>query len=499
MNRFARIAFVSVVALILRVSPSGVAAQTSSQDAPKKEVAAEQNPARSRMDELMAQASKMSQLAREGYKLTKEQAASLEEALAQTPDDLNGRARLMGYYFASGSQSLGAEARIQTRRRHILWLIRNHPDSALLMTSEATIDPRGHSLADPEGYEQAGKAWLEQTAKNDASTALLGNAGRFFFLPGKAHAAEFYARARKLEPENAMWVMMQGRVMAFAIVGIMGMNQNGFPGPADPAEAGSDFAKSIRRELETTKDTALMKAAAGELMGRGFMAQSMARSMTGARPPVDALELAESLLKRAHELDPGKPESNVALAKIYELRGMSATSEAEKKALARARYEQLVKAASGLPTDDPASSDQLLTLARASLDAGELDRAQTLAKSLLALVPRLQADPRFSSSVDGILHHSHLILGRVALRKGDIEAAKANLLDAGRVGGSATLSSFGPNMTLAKELLENGEKETVLQYLELCRKFWTFSNRLDPWIEAIRKGQIPDFGANLYY
>ena len=287
--------------------------------------------------------------------------------------------------------------------------------------------------------------------------------------------------------------------MALAVVGVTAMNQNGFPGPADPTEAGSDFAKSVRRELETTKDTALMRAAAGELMARGSMAQSMARNKTGQNPPVDALGLAESLLKRVQELDPGKPESSAGLARIYELRGMSATSEADKKALAAARYRELGKTAGDLRADDPANASQLLTLARSGLDAGDLDGAQKIANSLLMLVPRLKADPRFSSSVDEILHHSHLILGRIALRKGNIEVAKANLLDAGRVGGGGTLSSFGPNMALAKELLEKHEKETVLQYFELCRKFWKFSNRMDPWIEAIRNDQIPNFGANLNY
>ena len=151
------------------ISMSGGEAQASSQDAPKKEVGAKQT-----------QEMKMSQLVREGHRLTKEQAASLEEALAGTPDDINGRARLMGYYFAPGSESLGADARIQARRRHILWFIRNHPDSALLMTSEATLDARGHSLADPEGYDQLRKAWIEQTAKKDASAAVLGKCRSLF-------------------------------------------------------------------------------------------------------------------------------------------------------------------------------------------------------------------------------------------------------------------------------------------------------------------------------
>lgn len=153
----------------------------------------------------------------------------------------------MGFYFAAGLKSLGAEPTIEARRRHVLWLIANHPDSPLLGTPEATLDPRGHSLADPEGYQQAKKAWLEQTAKRDVSAAVLGNAGHYFRLPDKALAMEFYARARKLEPG---WVMMQGEVMAFAAVGIMDMNQNGLPGPADLSEASSDFAKSVRQQLD---------------------------------------------------------------------------------------------------------------------------------------------------------------------------------------------------------------------------------------------------------
>ena len=478
MSRFFVNALGTVLAVVLELS--SVRAQTPADAA--------------RFQELQSQESKI----REGYKVTAQQSAPLEEALARAPGDANARAKLLGFYFAPASQALGAPARIQARRNHILWLIRNRPESGLLMTSEASLDPAGHALADPQGYEQASKAWLEQTAKKDASALTLGNAGRFFYLHDKALATQFYARARKLEPANGMWPMMQGSVMASAVAGVTAMNQNGFPGPADAREAESDFAKSARRELQTTKDTVLMRAAADELLASGFMAQAMARQQTGKAPAVDALDLAEALLKRAQALDP-VPETSASLARIYELRGMTATSDSQKKTQARARYEQMLKSTAALPANDPAHASEVLDLARAGVDAGDLDRAQSLAKSLLALVPRLKADPRFSSSVDEVVHHSHLILGRVALRKGDTKTAEANLLEAGRVGGGGTLSSFGPNMTLAKELLEKGNKEPVLQYLELCRKFWAFSKRMDPWIVEIRRGQVPNFGANLTY
>lgn len=78
------------------------------------------------------------------------------------------------------------------------------------------------------------------------------------------------------------------------------------------------------------------------------------------------------------------------------------------------------------------------------------------------------------------------------------KTAAGYLLEAGRTPGSPQLSSFGPNMQLARELLEAGETRPVLEYFELCRKFWP-SPALDAWAAEVRAGQIPEFGANLKY
>jgi hypothetical protein len=40
-------------------------------------------------------------------------------------------------------------------------------------------------------------------------------------------------------------------------------------------------------------------------------------------------------------------------------------------------------------------------------------------------------------------------------------------------------------MSLAKELLENGQREPVLQYFELCRKFWKSGG--SAWTSGRRK------------
>jgi hypothetical protein len=98
------------------------------------------------------------------------------------------------------------------------------------------------------------------------------------------------------------------------------------------------------------------------------------------------------------------------------------------------------------------------------------------------------------------IHHAHLVLGHVRLRAGDIQGAEEHLLAAGRTPGSPQLNSFGPNMTLAKALLERGRRRVVLDFFRECATFWmSRGDRLAEWHEAVSAGRIPDFGPNLAY
>lgn len=58
-------------------------------------------------------------------------------------------------------------------------------------------------------------------------------------------------------------------------------------------------------------------------------------------------------------------------------------------------------------------------------------------------------------------------------------------------------------MSLAKELLELGEPSVVLEYFDLCNKFWQPQMQdmtgADQWENQIESGQIPDFKANMVY
>lgn len=94
----------------------------------------------------------------------------------------------------------------------------------------------------------------------------------------------------------------------------------------------------------------------------------------------------------------------------------------------------------------------------------------------------------------------NLILGRLAILDDDLKLAGDYLLAAGRSPGSPQMNSFGPNMSLAKDLAKKGEKKVVVEYFKLCKVFWKMHRgKLEKWTEQVSKGEVPDFGANLVY
>jgi len=132
---------------------------------------------------------------------------------------------------------------------------------------------------------------------------------------------------------------------------------------------------------------------------------------------------------------------------------------------------------------------KLPDLAKRALNAGETDKARTYAKQLLQMPPE---DPNWCYG--DAVYYGNFVLGRIAVQEGNLAQAGQYLLAAGATPGSPTLDSFGPNVTLAKELLEKGQSDVVLQYLALCKNFWKMDRgKLDEWSATIRSGGVPDF------
>ncbi len=134
--------------------------------------------------------------------------------------------------------------------------------------------------------------------------------------------------------------------------------------------------------------------------------------------------------------------------------------------------------------------------AKESFVAGNAEDAKKYAQELMSLLPKYPGDWNYGNAVQD----ANLVLGRIAVKEGRVDEAKQNLIAAGNSPGSPQMNSFGPNVSLAKDLLEKGERDVVIQYLELCRKFWRMHRGLlDKWIQEIKDGKVPDFGANLVY
>ncbi len=193
----------------------------------------------------------------------------------------------------------------------------------------------------------------------------------------------------------------------------------------------------------------------------------------------------EKLLRQAQALEPTSPRWPEEIAQVYHLDYLFNTGK-ERQSIAAKSLAELEKAYS---LTSPSEQVYMLGgLAATAVEAGQSGKAQSYATQAIK-----------SENADGLFYGS-LALGRLALRAGDRRKAGEYLLAAGRAPSSPVRVSFGPNMLLAKELLDAGERDVVLQYLDLCGKFWTSDkDKLAEWKDAIDQGTPPDFGANLTY
>jgi hypothetical protein len=197
--------------------------------------------------------------------------------------------------------------------------------------------------------------------------------------------------------------------------------------------------------------------------------------------------LAAELLKRAKKLEPTNPNWPDQLGHLYAIQDRKETA-----ASALAEFEK----AQALDASEKSRVIRLGDLAKSAFTAGEIEKTRYHAEQVTQFGKEHPDDWEYRTSI----HQANIVLGRIALKQKKIKLADEYLLKAGQTPGSPALNSFGPNMTLAKELLQAGQRKTVLQYFELCRKFWEFhGDDLDRWTKEVKAGKTPQFGANLFY
>ena len=128
---------------------------------------------------------------------------------------------------------------------------------------------------------------------------------------------------------------------------------------------------------------------------------------------------------------------------------------------------------------------ELADIAREAMDAGAVEKASSYATELLKMAADDQDDWNYGNAV----FTGNMVLGLVALRQGSVGQARLYLLESAKTKGSPQLDSFGPDFTLARALLRQGERDAVLDFLAACKSFWTLGgDRLDQMIAAVKSG-----------
>ncbi|MFN2464023.1 MAG: tetratricopeptide repeat protein [Candidatus Dormibacteria bacterium] len=196
---------------------------------------------------------------------------------------------------------------------------------------------------------------------------------------------------------------------------------------------------------------------------------------------------AEMIYRDAETQQPTDERWPESLGQLYLLEGIpSRSSSSDLSARALIEFERSYRLSSG-----PTKVGKLPTLAKTAFLADDMTKARRYAQLALASSPE-------NWNRGNAIHDGHMVLGRVLLRSGDVRGAERELKAAGTTPGSPQLNSFGPNMSLANDLLVRGSKDAVLVYFDECAVFWK-DRRLAQWRADVVAGRTPTFGGNLVY
>ena len=283
-----------------------------------------------------------------------------------------------------------------------------------------------------------------------------------------------------------------GKNYAFFILGITSLEKLDRVATIDPGKAAGSFAEHARNELGKSVFAGVV-AEGGQALWQFSTYVQVYQTQHPSPATVDttaAKTLGVQSLERAIFMDP-----NNATWRTYRIPILISRSNFKNfMPLTTTEAYSQVKQDMWVLTGFSRSA-MLTYAAKLAVKASEWDDGLGYAQELLSS----STDPE-NWNYGNAVFFGNMVLGEIALHQGTVDAAKAYLLAAGKTPGSPQLDSFGPNMSLAKDLFEAGEREAVLTFFDECRTFWKMDRgKLKQWADQVNSSRLPDFGANLIY
>jgi beta-lactamase regulating signal transducer with metallopeptidase domain len=418
--------------------------------------------------------------------LSSEQVDALEARVAASPGDWEAREQLVTFY--SMGTTVPWERKLPGLRRHALWIIQNAPEGPV---AAPVLSPQH----DPDGFAEAQRLWDGHLA-GDVSPLLIYRATRFFWPHDKVAAEALILRGRSVDPDGAglraslppnvgptSWDAQLAEVYGSAL---LGHTNPMIRSDAEPAT--SAVAQEFRRKLDASTDA--------ELLAR------VAAYLTSMRVP-KTVELGRHYLTRALAVDPASPRALAVKSRLEVRERQDRLAEAFRDPSTLSGGERLLFLArkaqqhymrleyydfqlrngardqepSGTPVDYAARIPEQKAAAR---DA---------AREVLATAEKHAAAPESGHAILAA-HHT---LGLLALREGDRDAAVRHMRDS--TAAAPPVDGAEPSLLwvrLSNYLLKEGERESVIQFLEALAKISPANrDRILADAQAVREGRMP--------
>jgi beta-lactamase regulating signal transducer with metallopeptidase domain len=390
--------------------------------------------------------------------LTPEQAQALLDQIKADPSDKKRVLKLVRYY----------QHKVDVPRLVALthWFIEHQPETIWAWN----INPAW----DQAGYDKGKALWLAHLKRKPVAAAVYRNAARYLEGGDKPLAEQILLEAQQVHPEAPQthplekWSMDLGMHYAQVLLGSVGpVAEYNVLRELSMAEAHGKYAQAVRAKLAQATDADVL------LQTAQYMGDWGSRWAWRKDNPLDFDVLAPAQLLNEHALTL-QPASEKALRQKFRLDEMATALRLRNLAI-----EQL----------SPADRMRKLRNELSSLRPNQTAEAENKARQLLALAQQQPHDPEASNAI----YRANLVLGQRALQRNDKRQAAQHLLAASAVTPTDWFRYEYVDMTLARQLVDWGEREAVAQYLE---RFAPINQArgaaMTQWAVQLRQGLNPD-------